>query len=86
VRALLNLLGLIFLLPALILFTLYAMSGGSDCAVSADDCKKISAALGFAALLFVALSVASFWKASAGGKSNDSTNELEGRMTKKELE
>jgi FtsH-binding integral membrane protein len=77
VKTLLILLGVVLLLAALLLFGLFAMSGGSDCAVSAEECERISAAFGIAALVFVGLSVASFWKAAVAGRSTGGANKLE---------
>ena len=58
------LVGAVSLLIALILFFLFAMSGGSgDCAVSQQECRTISGSFGFGALVFAVLTLLSFWKA-----------------------
>ena len=76
-KSFLILLGIVLLLPALVLFLMFAMSGGSDCAVSAEECEKISAGFGIGVLFFVGLSVASFWKATAVGRSTDRSTKLD---------
>jgi heme/copper-type cytochrome/quinol oxidase subunit 2 len=76
-------LGILALALALIFFGLYAMSGGSDCAVTAEECEAISRMLGFAALFFAGVSAFSIWrvfKHRRSAKAGDEAGDGRGRL------
>ncbi len=58
----LTLLALIAFPLGALFFLAFAMSGGSDCAVPPKECARVSAAFGFAALLFLLIGFFSIWK------------------------